>query len=94
MPLFIIMVAIILIAAGINDKLHNLKELLVEDFSPSGGETSFQMWAVALVFVGVLGYSKTFRPFANMFLALIIVAIFVQKDRGFFSKFMQAIEGK
>lgn len=93
MPLFIIVVGIILIAAGLNDKLGELKRLLIEDFKPSDGTPGFQIWLVALIGIGAIGYYKPLKPFANAFLALVIMSIFLKKDGGLFDKLMQALKG-
>ena len=93
MPIFILFVGVLLIAAGINNKLGNLKTLIVEDFSPSNGATPFQLWIVAIVIAGSVGYIKGLRPISNALLLLIFVALFVKKDQGFFDQFINAIKG-
>ena len=94
MPIFILFVGVLLIAAGINNKLGDLKHLITEDFSPSDNSTSFQIWIVAIVIAGSVGYIKGLRPISNALLILIFVALFVKKDKGFFDQFLTGIKGK
>lgn len=96
MPIFIIFVGIILIAAGINDKLtgkDGLVDLIKEDFSPSDNSTSFPVWAAAIVIAAAIGYNKSLRPFSNVLLAFIFVAIFVRQE-GFINKLSTALNIK
>lgn len=93
MPIFILFVGIILVAAGINDKFSDLKNLVIEDFKPSDNSTAFQYWIIAIVVAGAFGYIKGLRPLSNALLLLIFVAMFVKKDQGFFDQFMKAIKG-
>lgn len=98
MPLFILVVAIVLIAAGINNKLGDLTTLLKDAFSPDDGSTPFQIWIIAIFVVGSLGYVKELKPLANAFLTLVVIGLILAQQSkngsgGFFEKFMQAIKG-
>lgn len=93
MPIFILFVGVVLVAAGINDKFTDLKNLIVEDFQPSSGQTAFQYWIIAIVIAGAFGYIKGLRPLSNALLLLVFIAMFVKKDQGFFDQFMNAIKG-
>jgi uncharacterized membrane protein HdeD (DUF308 family) len=93
MPILILFVGVLLIAAGINNKIGNLKDLITEDFRPSGSIPGFHVWVIAIIAAGSLGYIKAFKPFANAFLVLIFVGLLLS-NKGFFEKFTSAIQGK
>jgi len=92
MPILLIIIAVLLIVAAINDKMGELGDLVKEDFAPSDPQmVGFPVWLVALFSVGALGYVKELRPISNGFLALVIVGI-ILSNRGFFTQFKAAIE--
>lgn len=99
MPIFVLFVGIILVAAGINNKIPTLTGLIKEDFIPSDGAVGFHYWIVAIIAAGALGYIKPLKGFANGFLVLLILVIILAEQKrsgngGFFAKFSQALEGK
>ncbi len=90
MPIVLIFVAVVLIAAGINNKISNLFTLLNGDLvTGSNGGPSFGVWLFAIVVVGVLGYIKEIRPITNAFLVLLFVVIGLS-NKGFFANFQAA----
>ena len=93
MPIFILAVGIMLVVVGVNNKLGELGVLLKEDFTPSGNQPAFQVWIIAIFVAGSLGYVKELKPVANAFLVLIIVSLLLS-NKGFFSQFTKALEGK
>jgi len=93
MPILVLFVGIMLIAAGINDKLGNLKTLITDDFRPTGNIPGFHVWVIAIIAAGSLGYIKPLKPFANAFLVLIFVGLLLS-NKGFFEKFTSALKGK
>lgn len=91
MPIVLLIVAILLVVAAINNKMADLGELTAETFNPSDGSAvGFPVWVVAIFGIGSLGYIKEIRPVANAFLVLIIISI-VLSNRGFFAQFNAAI---
>jgi hypothetical protein len=90
MPIFILLVGLILIVTGINNKIPDLIALVKEDFSPSDNSTSFPVWIFAIFVVGALGYIKPLKGLSIAFLFLIIIAMFVKKDNGFFDSFSKS----
>lgn len=92
MPIFFLFVGILLIVAGINNKIGELGELIKEDFQPNGNAPSFTIWIIAIVIAGAFGFVKTLKPISNAFLVLILVAM-ILSNRGFFTKFMEALKG-
>lgn len=93
MPIFILIIGVILIASGVNDKLGQLTDLLKEDFNPSDNGPGFHYWGLGIIGIGAIGYYKPLRPFSLMFLALIIVGILLKKDGGFFDKLNKTLKG-
>ena len=99
MPLFILVIGIILVVAGINNKIPELVGLVKEDFKPTDGSTPFYLWVMAIIGVGALGYIKPLKGFSTGFLALILLVILLAQQKrggvngGFFDKFTQALKG-
>jgi uncharacterized membrane protein HdeD (DUF308 family) len=91
MPILLLIVGILLIVVGINDKVSELGDLITEDFQPSDGSAGFHIWIVAIFVAGAIGYIPGFKPVANAFLVLIVLGILLS-NKGFFSQFTDAIE--
>lgn len=95
MPILILIIGILLVAAGINNKLSNLVSLVKSDFSSQAGTTPFQTWMIAIVLVGAIGYYKPARSLSNAFLVLVILAIVLTKSHnGLIEQATAAITGK
>lgn len=92
MPILILFVGILLITAGINNKMGELGSLVKEDFRPTENVAGFHVWIIAIFVAGSLGYVKEFKPVANAFLALIVIALLLS-NKGFFAKFTDALKG-
>jgi hypothetical protein len=92
MPIFILIVGVLLVAAGINNKIPDLVSLIKSDFTKTGDIQPFQIWVIAIFVAGSLGYIKAFKGVANAFLVLIMVTLIIG-NKGFFDKFMQALKG-
>lgn len=102
MPLFILILGIVLVITGLNNRLvgpadPNLTDLLGNDFSPKGG-SSFLTWALAIAFIGMIGYARPLRTVSNLFLGLLFLAIFLAGPRensqgaGFFANLLAAFQ--
>lgn len=93
MPLFFLVVGIMLIVVGINDKLADLGALIKEDFSPANSDTPpFHYWIFAIVIAGSIGYYRPAKPLSTAFLVLIFIVIMLS-NKGFVARFMQALKG-
>lgn len=92
MPIIALIVGIMLIVVGINNKMPELTALLKEDFNPSSNVAPFQIWILAIFVAGSLGYVKELRPIANAFLTLIVISL-ILSNGGFFAKFSDAVKG-
>jgi len=84
MPLFFGSIGILLIIAGLRDRIihgnPSLVSLLESDFTLSS-PGSFTMWAFAIIFIGALGYIPKMRGISRAFLALVVVVIFVKNKQ-------------
>ena len=87
MPLALIIIGLCLIVSGARGTYPQLKELLISDLT---GPKNFLIWIVALGGAGSLGYVPALEKFSRVFLGLLILSIFLA-ERGFFNKFMDAI---
>lgn len=86
MPFALIIVGIVLLVAAVRDTIggdRGLFTLLKNDFT---GQNNFSYWLVSILIIGAVGYIPTLRPISRMFLALVIVVLFISQG-GFFSKF-------
>jgi hypothetical protein len=90
MPIFFIVVGVLLVIVGINDKMRELGALAKEDFAPSNNQPGFAQWLIAIFVIGSLGNIKSIKPVANAFLALVVVSMVIA-NRGFFNRFHSAI---
>lgn len=101
MPIFILIVGGVLVITGLNNTLAgpatpNLAGLLKNDLIPSNGQTSFFVWALAIVFIGMVGYFRPLRTISNLFLGLLFLAIFLAQSgsqgAGFFQNLTNAFK--
>lgn len=107
MPIVILVIAVLLVVAGLNNKLSpnsqnsgspTLAELVKSDFVPDDGSVSFTIWVGALIVIGALGYVKELKPFSNAFLVLVILAILIKGNgqgsagQGFFNNLFAFFE--
>lgn len=80
MPLFFLLVGVLLVVVGINNRVGDLVSLLKEDFVPSDKSTaSFAVWIVVIGLLGVLANIKSIKPIANGFMVLVILVFLVTK---------------
>lgn len=92
MPLFFLIVGVMLVVVGINNKIGDLTALVKEDFKPTDGTIGFFYWVLAIILAGSVGYVRDLRPVANAFLVLIVVGL-VLSNKGFVEKFTAAVKG-
>lgn len=81
MPLFFGSIGLLLIIAGLRDRIVNgnpsLVSLLKDDFA-LGQTSSFTMWMFAIIFIGAIGYIPKMRNVSRLFLVLVVAVIFVK----------------
>lgn len=86
MPFALIIVGVVLLVAAVRDTIggqDGLFTLLKNDFT---GQNNFSYWLVSILIIGAVGYIPTLKPLSRMFLALVIIVLFISQG-GFFSKF-------
>lgn len=88
MPIFLIIVGLLLLFAGVNDKLGTLRQLISEDFKPSNGSPGFAVWVVVIFVLGAVGNIKELKPLSNAFLVLVILGM-ILSNKGFVAKFTE-----
>jgi hypothetical protein len=91
MPLFFLLVGVLLVIVGINDRVSDLVTLLKDDFAPSDGQPSFILWILIIGAVGLLGGIKSLKPVSNAFLLLLVIVVLLG-NRGFIGKFTDALK--
>jgi hypothetical protein len=86
MPLLFGLFGIILVIAGVRDRVTNgnpsLMSLLKGDFT---GTNPFWKWLLAILLIGGIGYIPTLRPISRGFMALVIV-VFALSNKGLFTQ--------
>lgn len=86
MPILFGIFGVILIVAGVRDRVTNgnpsLMSLLKDNFT---GNNPFWKWILAILLIGALGYIPAMRPISRGFLVLVIV-VFVLSNEGLFKQ--------
>jgi hypothetical protein len=95
MPFLFIILGLVLVVAGVRGTVvtqgntEGLYPLLLGDLTGSG---SFEVWIIAILIIGGLGYIKDFEGLSRAFLALVVLVLFLSNG-GFFQKFQQEFPG-
>jgi len=87
MPLVLITVGVIFLVTAVNGTSSAFLSLLKSDFI---GQDNFTYWLISIVIVGALGYVDELEPFADGFLALIVIMLLLS-NKGFFTQFNTGI---
>jgi len=87
MPFALVTIGLIMVITGVRNTYGDFASQLRSDFTGPG---NFTFWVASIGAIGALGYVETLRPFANMFMALVIIAM-VLKNGGVFDKFKSAL---
>lgn len=88
MPFVLLIAGLALLISGVNNTQGDLYNLVKGDFF--GSQKNFIFWFVAIFVIGALGNIKAIKPLSDIFLALVIVVLFLA-NKGFFAQFSQAI---
>ncbi len=90
MPYVLTIVGIMLIVSGIRNTHAQLGAQLKSDFTGAG---NFTYWIIAIGMVGMAGYVKVLQTPSRIFMAIILLGIFLSKgNQGFFPQFTAAIK--
>lgn len=87
MPLALVIIGLLMVITGVKNTHAQFGAELKSEFTGPG---NFTYWFASIVIIGAIGYSKPFKPFANAFLALVLIVI-VLKNGGVFDKLKEAL---
>lgn len=95
MALVLLLVGIVFLTSSVLGTQAQLFTLLKGDFT---GQDNFVEWGVAVVFIGAVGYIPGFKPLANSFFVLLVIALLIANRNGtggggFFAQLQAAIKG-
>lgn len=76
MPFFFLFLAVALLAIGVRGQASAAGSLLASEFT---GPNSFIQWFLAVMILGLVGYYKPVRPFADALLGLVIVVMILAR---------------
>lgn len=88
MPFVLIIVGVVFLDAAVRNTVSDsssgpgLTTLLKGDFT---GKDNFLYWITAIFIIGAIGYIKPLQPVSRMFMALVVLVLFLSNG-GFFSK--------
>lgn len=89
MPFAIAAVGIILLVVVLRGTEKQFGQLLASEFQGNG---NFIYWIVSVGVIGAIGYIKELKVFSDLFLALLLVVLFLTDGKGFFSKLNSALK--
>lgn len=89
MPFALLIVGIVLVVSAVRGTTDNLTTLVKGDFT---GQDNFIYWFVSILIIGALGYIDALKGLSRMFLALVIVVLFL-RNGGFFQQAQSALGG-
>ena len=92
MAFVFLLVGLVLVVSAARDTQDQLSTLVKGDFTTTTGKPGFLYWILAVMAVGAVGYIPKLEKFSNAALALVVLALFLNKNnRGFFSQFQQQL---
>lgn len=83
MPLVLIFLGVVFLFVGLKGDATKLYGLVVGDFS---GPNNFVYWLVVMFFLGSLGYIQSLKNLSRLFIALVVIVLFLD-NKGFFAQF-------
>lgn len=88
MPFALAIIGILFMVTAIKGTTSSFFSLVASDFQGSG---NYVYWVVSILVIGSIGYVKRLQPISDMFLALVLIVLFLQ-NKGFFAQFTSAIQ--
>lgn len=98
MPFVLIIIGLVLIVSAVQNTVTDnsqsgqkgLTTLVKGDFT---GPNNFVYWAVSILVIGALGYFDAFKSLSRVFMALIVVVLFIKGQQGvnFFQSFQNVL---
>lgn len=90
MPFALIIAGIIMVVAAVRGTHVCLVNTVKGEFT---GQANFTYWVVAILILGIIGYSETLRPLSNGLLVLIVLALFLTRGKqGLFTNLQTALK--
>lgn len=92
MPYAFAFIGLILVVAGLNNKLDDAVSILKSDLT---GQGSFIYWMVAIFAIGAIGIAKPLKPISTAFLVLVVLVLILSNGKsgqGFFVKLKSQID--
>ena len=89
MPVVLLLLAVVIIAIAIRGHAADAGALLASEFT---GPNSFIPAFLAILILGSIGFYKPARPFADGFIGLVILSLFLNKGTGFFTQLESAFQ--
>jgi hypothetical protein len=87
MPIAFLIIGAALLIASVRNTQDDLYALVKNDVT---GPNNYFHWLIAILIIGALGYIDVLRPLSRMFLALIIVVLFLSHG-GILEQFNQQL---
>jgi hypothetical protein len=90
-PLVLLLVGVTLLITAFKGTTGTLGSMVKNDITGTGpSDPGFAKWLLAFAVIGGFSYIPGFRPVANAFLALVIIALILAHG-GFFAKLSDAL---
>lgn len=92
MPYAFAFIGLILVVAGLNNKLGDMVDILKSDLV---GTNSFIYWLVAIFVIGAIGTIKPLKPVSTGLLVLVVLVLILangQNGRGLFAQLKSQID--
>lgn len=74
MPFALIIIGTVLLVSSVRNTQGDLYTLVKGDFT---GQNNYLYWMVSILVIGAVGYIPTLKPLSRMFLALVIIVLFL-----------------
>jgi hypothetical protein len=87
MGLLFVVVGVILIVSAIRNTTGSLATHISQDFN-----SGFLAWLGAILLIGMVGYLPKMQTISRLFLALVVLVLFLKQGTGFFESFLQQIK--
>ena len=89
MPFVLILIGVVLSTVAVRNNQAAFFALVAGDFSNQG---NFLYWIAALGAIGAVGYIPDLKKFSDLFLTLVLLVLFLQKGKGFFTGLTQQLQ--
>lgn len=84
----LVIAGLLMVVTGGRGTYQQFGKLIAGDFT---GPNNFTYWIVGLGAVGAVGYIDALRTISRLFMALVIIGLFLS-NKGFFAKFTEALK--